>query len=192
MRSLDQQDAARTWDEQALLDLSIAKGGASVLTDACLVRGSLTEDEAEFMFAYGVVLQLMDDLQDLSDDLSNGHMTIFTRQARLGTLDELTSRSCGYSRDKCSVVSAGWPLARICLRQGSDTGQSEAHCSCKALPDTGHITQRPLLMRLEDSSPVRFCYLARQEKTLAGRYSQGAGYHSARHRRLDSVFEILE
>ena len=25
---------------------------------------------------------------------------------------------------------------------------------------------------LEDSSPVRFCYLARQEKTLAGRYSK--------------------
>ena len=106
MRSLDQQDGARTWDERALLALSIAKGGASVLTDACLVRGSLTEDKAEFMFAYGVVLQLMDDLQDIRDDLANRHLTIFTRQTGLARSMK-SPPDYGLSRERCSGVSAG-------------------------------------------------------------------------------------
>jgi len=98
MKSLDQQDAARTWEEADLINLSIAKGGTSVLTDACLVRGRLTDDEAEFMFAYGVLLQLMDDLQDLRDDIANGHTTIFTRQTGLGPLDAVTTRLWAFTR----------------------------------------------------------------------------------------------
>ena len=105
MRSLEQQDAARDWDEQALLSLSIAKGGASVLTDACLVRGSLTVDEEEFMFAYGVLLQLMDDLQDLRDDLAKRHMTIFTRQTRVSPLDEVTTRLWAFTRKEIGRAS---------------------------------------------------------------------------------------
>ena len=98
MHSLRQQDASRDWGEQALLDLSIAKGGASVLADASLVRGWLSHEEAEFMFAYGVVLQLIDDLQDLGDDLRNRHMTLFTRQTALGALDALTTRFWAFTR----------------------------------------------------------------------------------------------
>ena len=106
MRSLDQQDAARTWDEQALLNFSIAKGGASVLTDACLVRGSLTDDEAKFMFAYGVVLQLMDDVQD-------SVTTWLTVTRRSSRARQVLARSMklppdyGLSRKRCSGVSAG-------------------------------------------------------------------------------------
>jgi hypothetical protein len=43
---------------------------------------------------------------------------------------------------------------------------------------------------LEVSSPVRFCYFARQEKTLAARYSRMSA-SIRKSRRLDSLFEIL-
>jgi hypothetical protein len=189
MRSLDQQDAARTWDGQALLILSIAKGGTSVLTDACLVRGSLTDDEAEFMFAYGVLLQLMDDLQDLRDDLANRHMTIFTRETGLGPLDEVTARLWAFTQ---KVL---WSFSRFASAQP---------CSLKSLIQDNlrlllvQTVARNLefytpdfVMRVEASSPVRFCYLAAQEQTLAGRYSQVLA-SIRQSRRIDSLFEMLD
>ncbi len=189
MRSLDQQDAARTWDEQALLNLSIAKGGASVLTDACLVRGSLTDDEAEFMFAYGVVLQLMDDVQDLRDDLANRHATIFTRQTGVGPLDEVTTRLWAFTQ---KVL---WSFSRFASAQP---------CSLKSLIQDNlrlllvqtvarnHEFYTPdFVSRVEAASPVRFCYLAGQQKTLAGRYSRVLA-SIRRSRRVDSLFEMLD
>ena len=189
MKSLDQQDAARTWDEEPLLNLSIAKGGTSVLTDACLVRGSLTDDEAEFMFAYGVLLQLMDDLQDLGDDLANRHMTIFTRQTRVGPLDEVTTRLWAFTQ---KVL---WSFSRFASAQPRSLKsliQDNLRLLLVQSVARSHEFYAPdFVRRVEASSPVRFSYLAAQEKTLAGRYSRVLA--SIRHsRRIDSLFEMLD
>ena len=188
MNSLTQQDAARTWDEQALLKLSIAKGGTSVLTDACLVRGWLTDKEAEFMFAYGVVLQIMDDLQDLRDDLANGHMTIFTYQTSVGPLDGVTTRL--------------WEFTRTVLSSSRRFGSAQSGSLMSMIQDNLRLLLLQTVARnqkfytphfvgeLEASTPVRFCYLARQEKTLAGRYSKVTA-SIRRSRRIDSLFEML-
>jgi hypothetical protein len=188
MKSLDQQDAARSWDEPALLGLSIAKGGTSVLTDACLVRGGLTDDEAEFMFAYGVLLQLMDDLQDLRDDLANAHTTIFTRQTRLGPLDGVTARLWAFTR---TVL---WRFSRFASAQ-SPSLKSLIQDNLRLLllqtvARTQEFYTRDFVGALEASSPVRFGYLARQEKTLAARYSQLSA-SIRRSRRIGSLFELL-
>jgi hypothetical protein len=189
MSSLNQQDPKRNWDEQALLNLSIAKGGASVLTDSCLVRGWLTEDEAEFMFAYGVLLQFVDDLQDLRDDLANRHMTIFTRQAGVGPLDQLTTRLWAFTQ---KVL---WSFSRFASAQPGAL-KSLIQDNLRLLlmhtvaRNPGFYTPN-FVMRVEASSPVRFCYLAEQEKTLAGRYSQVLA-SIRRGRRVDSLFEMLD
>jgi len=78
--------------EDDLLDISVAKGGASVLADLYLVAGEATPAEERFAFGYGVFLQLLDDLQDATTDLAAGHQTLFTQAARRGPLDELTAR----------------------------------------------------------------------------------------------------
>jgi len=189
MKSLDQQDAARTWDEPALLGLSIAKGGTSVLADAYLVRGSLTEDDAEFMFAYGVVLQLMDDLQDFRDELANGHMTIFTRQAALGALDATTARLWAFTQK----VLGGF--SRLALAQSSSLTrliQDNLHLLLlQAVVRNREFYTSGFVSALEDTSPVRFCYLARQEKTLEARYSK-VWASVRRNRTMDSLFEMLD
>jgi len=188
MQSLEQQVPARTWDEEALLNLSIAKGGTSVLTDACLVRGWLAADEAEFMFAYGVLLQFMDDLQDLRDDLANGHTTIFTRQTRLGPLDAVTARLWAFTRKVLGSFS-GFSSAQ----SGSVKSLIQDNLRLlllQAVARNQEFYTPDFVMRLEAASPVRFAYFARQEKTLAGRYSRlSASIRQSR--RIDSLFEML-
>jgi hypothetical protein len=89
--SLTQQDDPGIGDER-LLAISCEKGGTSVLADLYLVAGRPSENDERFAFGYGVALQLMDDLQDVTRDSAAGHQTIFTRAARLGPLDDLAGR----------------------------------------------------------------------------------------------------
>jgi hypothetical protein len=90
--SLVQQRAVAPPDVAAVLEASVAKGGASLLADGYLVQGDLGPGEPELCFGYGVFLQLLDDLQDVGDDGQAGHATLFTIAARKGTLDRLAGR----------------------------------------------------------------------------------------------------
>jgi hypothetical protein len=101
--SVAQFGSAAETSEEELLRLSFAKGGASVVADACLVRGWMTEEETQFSFAWGALLQLGDDLQDVHDDLARGSSTLFTRAVARGQpLDRLTLQLLGF----CECVAA--------------------------------------------------------------------------------------
>jgi len=91
VRSLSQQRGVEVPDDD-LVAISFEKGGSSVLADLYLVAGSATAAQERFAFGYGVVLQLLDDLQDVAHDAAAGHETLFTRAARRGPLDALTAR----------------------------------------------------------------------------------------------------
>ncbi len=91
-KSLLQQREKSLPYERDIIGISIEKGGASVLADGCLVKGELTLEEADFMFGYGVFLQIIDDLQDVEEDLSNGHMTILSQVAQKWSLDKLVNK----------------------------------------------------------------------------------------------------
>lgn len=71
---------------------SIAKGGASVLTDGYLITGRVAPVDADFCFGYGAVLQLIDDLQDVAEDRATGHATLFSRQVGHAPLDGLVCK----------------------------------------------------------------------------------------------------
>jgi hypothetical protein len=89
--SLRQHGRVRLDDEE-LLEISMSKGGSSVLVDLYLVAAAPSPAEERFAFAYGVFLQLLDDLQDVEADLAAHHQTIFTSAARRGVLDEGAAR----------------------------------------------------------------------------------------------------
>lgn len=72
-----------------ILGITFYKGGTSVLADAHLIKGNLSEEEMLFSYYYGVILQLADDLQDISDDKSAGHSTIMTIESKHNNLDEI-------------------------------------------------------------------------------------------------------
>ena len=78
--------------EVDILGISFEKGGASVLADGYLAKANLTDNEIEFMLAFGFVLQLCDDLQDAATDLKDGSMTIFSQCVGKWPLDRLTNK----------------------------------------------------------------------------------------------------
>ncbi len=91
-RSLIQQRGNCLPNERNIIGISFEKGGTSVLADGYLVKGVLSQEEASFMFGYGVFLQLIDDLQDVEEDLKNGNMTIFSQIAYKLPLDSLVNK----------------------------------------------------------------------------------------------------
>ena len=92
-------------DDSELLRISCAKGGTSVLANACLVQPWLTPEESRFAIDWGVLLQLGDDLQDVREDLSRGSVTLFTRAAAARQALS-TAWSCN-----CSTSASRWRTA---------------------------------------------------------------------------------
>lgn len=78
--------------EKDIIDISFKKGAASVLADAYLVKGTLTEDEIKFMLGFGIILQLCDDIQDIQSDINTNSATIFSLSAKGYKLNILANK----------------------------------------------------------------------------------------------------
>lgn len=92
IKSLTQQRKQSLPYETNILDISFEKGGTSVLADGYLVKGNLSDEEADFCFGFGLFLQLADDIQDIGEDIENSHMTIFSQNAEASKLDQLSNK----------------------------------------------------------------------------------------------------
>lgn len=144
--------------------LSFAKGGASVLADAWLAAGTLTEEQARFAYLWGVVLQLGDDLQDLREDLASGTATVFTRAAITEGLDGVTARTLRLARMTMAQLAAmdcPAALKRLIGRSSvaliiRSAGEAAEHYSAAARRD------------IEAQSPFRSGYLSERRKRLNG------------------------
>jgi hypothetical protein len=189
MASLGQQQAAGFLDERNLLQITLRKGGTSVLADAYLVAGQLSEAEADFMFGYGVLLQLMDDLQDLANDLANRHSTLFVRPAEAGgLLDASTARL--------------WSFVRTVLESSSrfeaprfQPIQALLQESCKlllfqAVARNHRFYSTRFVTELESCSPFRFAFLRAREKSVAGECRQIISL-LRRRGRIEAAFDLL-
>ena len=142
-------------DSRDLLSLSIAKGGTSVMAHGYLVNGHVSECQAEFLFGFGVVLQLLDDLQDLRSDLTHEHWTTFSSAASQGQMiDELVIRL---------LRSLDYVLAGIdCFQSrlgGTFRKMIWRNCVLLLLAAVAHLEEfcsPRLLSWLELHSPLRF------------------------------------
>lgn len=76
--SLHQQNTNVCLSEEERLDISLFKGGVSVLVDRFLVNKELTDADLHFYLGFGFFLQLADDLQDIREDSNKGYQTLFT------------------------------------------------------------------------------------------------------------------
>lgn len=148
------------------LHLSCAKGGTSVLADACLCHGFLSEDEARFAFDWGVLLQLGDDLQDVQDDLKHGAATLFSRAAAAGLpLDNLVRQLLAFSElvaNKIESLPHGDPALKRLLRM------SWRSLILMAVARSRRFFSREFLAEFEPASQFRFGFLRARHKRLAG------------------------
>jgi hypothetical protein len=175
-RSVKQQDAESAPDFEELLDISIEKGGTSVLADGFLVSGNLSPEDAKFLFGYGVFLQIIDDLQDLRDDLKNNQMTLIGRTAGNEYLDEITNRILAFTQSTLTLTN------RPHFHDQGGLGELiERSCRVLVLEAIAqnHMYYTPqYVSTMEKYSPVRFEYFRRMKdylrklgKKLPGRQS---------------------
>lgn len=169
--------------------ITITKGGTSVLTDAYLVRGHLTLEQADFMFGYGVLLQLMDDIQDLPDDLARGHNTIATEHAAVGSLDAMVSRLWCFAVKRLggepgSDAISPEPVNRLILG------------NCKrilfhTIALKPEFCSKRFVAMLEGYSPFSFDFLRARAKSLVGEWERVVSSLMRTHH-VSSFFELMD
>jgi hypothetical protein len=139
-----------------LLKLTFTKGGTSVLADACLAAGSLTECEARFAFAWGVVLQMADDLDDLPEDRKRGFANLFSQELENGPLDNLTNRTFNFAKSAMKLMQAlpnGSVAFKELLRKNANS------LLIRAAGGSAQLYTERYLQELETYSPLRFAFL---------------------------------
>lgn len=76
--SQKQTDGRLNLGEEDILDISVYKGGLSVLIDRYFADHPLTGRDLLFYYGFGFLLQLCDDLQDIAQDGQEGSRTVFS------------------------------------------------------------------------------------------------------------------
>ena len=154
-------------DELDILRVSVAKGGSSVLADACLARGRLSDEESRFAFEWGVLLQLGDDLQDLREDMQRGSVTQFSRAAALGaSLDSLVMQLLTFSEQVAARMDRlpdGSGMLKDLLRM------SWRSLILRAVADSHEFFSKEFLKEAECCSPFRFHFLRARQDRLTSR-----------------------
>lgn len=170
VQSLIQQKEKTLPFEKDIIGITFEKGGTSVLADAYLIKGELKDNEAEFMFCYGVLLQIVDDLQDIEEDFQNTHMTIFSQIENKYDLDRLVDKLFNFIDD---------------FFNNEDTFTSEkAEKLKKVIQDCSKIMifeaisknrkrfSRQYIKDIEESLFIRFSYLNKIKSKFQKSFSQ--------------------
>jgi hypothetical protein len=153
--------------DAGLLQMSCAKGGTSVLADACLARGWLNEEESQFAFEWGVLLQLGDDLQDLNEDMQRGSETLFSRAPRMGIpLDNLVIQLLRFSEHVGNRMDK---LPNGDLKFKELMRMSWRSLIIGAVAESYNFFSPAFLADAERYSPFRFEFLRARRDRLASR-----------------------
>lgn len=162
-------DPARFRDDVAIL--TITKGGTSVLADAYLAAGDLSDEEARVAFEWGVVLQLGDDLQDFRADQLRGSCTLFTQAGGQGPLDGVTNQTFHFAE---TVMEGLQQLATCCQSLKDLLARSSRLLLIRSAAGIPEFYTHAYLEDLERHSPLRFDFLRSRENSLA-HHSRSAG-----------------
>ncbi len=159
-QSIGQMHTVRGGDPD-VLTVSVTKGGTSVLADAYLAAGTLTNEEARFAFNWGVLLQLSDDLQDVRQDRQRGSWTLFSQTAKRESLDQLTNRLFDFGRRVMAGImhlANGSETLQTLLARSSRTLVIRSAASAPELYSSAYLSQ------IESYSPFRFAFLRNREQ----------------------------
>lgn len=166
-QSIQQVARGRHYDCRELLRMSCAKGGSSVLADACLARDGLTEEESRFAFEWGVLLQLGDDLQDVREDMRRGSWTLFSQAAASGEpLDALVMQLLQFS-ERVGRRMDGLPHGSKMLKELLK--MSWRSLIVRAVADSQEYFSARFVQEAEQFSAFRFAFLRERQQRLAGR-----------------------
>lgn len=104
--SIGQQNRNKTLTLEQRMDISLFKGGVSVLFDRYLINKQLTEEDYLFYLGFGYFLQLADDLQDIGEDSRKGYQTIFTLNLEQAYEERTVNKLLNFLHDIMEAYSA--------------------------------------------------------------------------------------
>lgn len=90
--SIRQQNTGVIISAEERLNISLCKGGISVLIDRFFVKKEITNEDLSFYLGFGLILQLTDDLQDMKEDSEQFHQTIFTVDLNHEQVEKLVNK----------------------------------------------------------------------------------------------------
>lgn len=152
------------YNEDETLRFSCEKGGSSVLADACLARGWMTEQEARFAFEWGILLQLGDDLQDVHEDLRRGSMTLFSHAAGTGELLDVPTVQLLAFADHVGKQMDQLPQASATLKDLLK--MSWRSLIIRAIADSHEFFSAAFVRQAEKCSPFRFEFLRKRQDRI--------------------------
>lgn len=152
---------------ERILAISCAKGGTSVLADACLARGWVTEQESRLAFDWGALLQLGDDLQDVREDTRHGSATLFSSTVAKGeALDAIVCQLLNFSERvgaEMDDFAHGSPALKNLLRT------SWRSLIIAAIANSRELFTSEFVREMESTSQFRFSFLAKRHKRVSRR-----------------------
>ena len=95
-KSIGQIDNRTDMMHSDVLNRSAYKGGTSVLADYLLATDNYDDNEIIFYMKFGFILQLVDDLQDITEDENKGSRTLMTIAKSKDELEETVYRLLWY------------------------------------------------------------------------------------------------
>ena len=148
--------------EKEILNICLAKGGASVLADGYLVAGKLTEAQRNFLYGYGAYLQLLDDIQDVAEDQNAGLMTVFSKAAFHTALDEKLNKTYWFGEEVMKSLNffdgQHLDLFQSLIRKSMDLFITEAIAQNPDAYSNRYVTE------FEKYSPYHFTYIRKRKE----------------------------
>jgi len=148
------------------LDISLYKGGISVLIDRYLADSHISDEELRFFLGFGFVLQLADDLQDISSDLLECSQTLFTLEQNPDTLEKLVNQLLQF----VYKLFQGYTFANTEFQKF--LFQGTVHLLLMSTQMSQEHFNMDYLQKLETYFPVHFAFLNQYTKNSA-LYPQG-------------------
>lgn len=165
--SQKQTDASRPLTEQNIMDISIYKGGLSVLIDRFFINLKMTEEDILFYFGFGFLLQLCDDLQDIGEDKENGSRTLLSSCNTPQETAARVNRLFSYTAALFDFCPCRNPAFRDFLLQNCH------ELILTSAAGSGSWFGDDYLKKLEDYLPVSLSFLSGQKEKLPAAFPAG-------------------
>lgn len=145
--------------------ICVEKGGTSVIADGYLILGDINDDQEQFLYDYGAYLQLLDDLQDSSEDLSDGLITCFSGAKRKSEMELLLNRTfhLGFKiMDEVDLLNnCDSPAFKSLMKKSIDLFIIEAVVTNHAFFSWRYMR------KMEAYSPFRFSFIRKRNSTIS-------------------------
>ena len=165
--SQKQADASLFLTERNIMDISIYKGGLSVLIDRFFINLKMTEEDILFYFGFGFLLQLCDDLQDIGEDKGNGSRTLLSSCRTPEETAARVNRLFSYTAGLFDLCPCRNPAFRDFLLQNCH------ELILTSAAGSGSWFDEEYLKKLEEYLPVSLSFLSEQKEKLPTAFPSG-------------------